>query len=62
MDWCVVYNALDDTLSLELVEAFFKLCLRMKCKHVAIPSCCLVILKNRCEYASCGSYGWAPLD
>ena len=56
------YNALDDTLSAELVEAFLELWLEKDDKHVAIPSCGLVILENRHEYASCGSYGWAPLD
>jgi len=53
MNWCVVYKALDDALSMELVEVFLELWLRMtflelwlgmEGKHVAIPSCGLVIL------------------
>jgi len=62
MDWCVFYNALDDTLRMKLTKAFLELWLKMEGKHLVIPSCVLVILENRCEYASCGSYGWAPLD
>jgi len=46
IDWCVVYNALDDTLSVELVEAFIELWLGMEGKHMAIPGCGLVILET----------------
>jgi len=62
MDGCMVYNASDDTLSMELVETFLEFSLRMEGKHMAIPGCGLVILENRCEYASRGSYGLTPHD
>jgi len=62
MDWCVFYNALHDTLRMKLTKAFLELWLKMEGKHAVISSCVLVILENQFEYASCGPYGWVPLD
>jgi len=57
-----LYLALDDNLNMELTETFLELWLGMGGKYVAILSSGLVILENRCEYASCGSYELAPID
>jgi len=46
MDWCVVYNAFNDALSMDLAEVFLELWLKMEGKHVAIPGYGLVILET----------------
>jgi len=56
------YVALDDTLSMELVEAFLGLWLKMEDNHMTILGSGLVILEKWCEYSSCDSYGLTPLQ